>query len=165
MMKLSNNLKKHQKIGIIFTILYFISVFFFFFLSLQSGSTSSNQSSFVTEAIIKIILIFNKNWQYDYDIVHNIVRKLIGHFGYSSMMGILGFLSWYFLRLKMTESLLINLIIGLFIASVSEILQMIPNDRGPSFGDLLINYMGYLSGLLIIFIIIILFNKRGNYDN
>ena len=96
-MKLSNNLKKHQKIGIIFTILYFISVFFFFFLSLQSGSTSSNQSSFVTEAIIKIILIFNKNWQYDYDIVHNIVRKLIGHFGYSSMMGILGFLYWYFL--------------------------------------------------------------------
>ena len=150
----------NKKIGIIFCVCYFTAVFFFYFMTLQSGNDSSEQSSFVTDIFINIILRFNNDWKFDYNTVHNIIRKLVGHFGYSAFMGILGFLSWYFLRLKISESVLINLIVGLFIASTSELLQLIPKDRGPSFGDLFINYTGYFFGVIIILFIVKLVLKN-----
>lgn len=148
------NLLKNRKIGIILSVCYLTTVFFFYYMTLQSGNDSSEQSSFVTDLFIKVISIFKNDWKYDYDVVHNIIRKVVGHFGYSAFMGILGFLSWYFLRLKISESVLINLIVGLFIASTSELLQLIPNDRGPSFGDLFINYTGYFFGVITILFIV-----------
>lgn len=157
-MKIRNNIL----IGIIFSILYIVSVFFFYYMSLQSANISSKQSGFVTDIIVKIVLFFKSDWIIDYDIVNNIVRKVIGHFGYSGLIGVFGFLSWYFLRLKISESMIINLIVGILIAGVGEILQLIPNDRGPSFGDFLINYMGYFIGVILILLIVKLIVKKNN---
>lgn len=152
---------KHQKLGVLFSIIYCIGVLFFFIMSLQNGDDSSNKSSFLTDIVIKLIKIFNKNLEIKYQLIHLIVRKVIGHFGYSCFLGVLGFLSWYFLRLKIQESVLINLIVGLFIASISELLQLIPNDRGPSFGDIFINYAGYFFGvILIVFIVKVILKKN-----
>lgn len=156
---MKKRIQKNNKLGIIFGVCYLIAVGFFYFMALSSGNDSSSQSSFITDIIIDIILFFKKDFNYDYDLVHNIVRKVVGHFGYSMFMGILGFISWYFLRLKISESMIINLIVGLFIASTSELMQHIPNDRGPSFGDLFINYAGYFLGVIIISFIVKCFKK------
>ena len=155
-------IKNNILFGIIFSILYVISVFFFYYMSLENGDNSSHHSGFVTDIVINIILIFKKNWIVDYSLIHNFVRKFIGHFCYSGLIGVLGFCSWYFLRLKVRESMIINLMIGILIAGVGEILQLIPNDRGPSFGDFLINYMGYISGVIIILLIVQLIIKKNN---
>lgn len=148
------NQKKNIILGFCFCLLYILAVSYFLYMNLSNSDKSQEQSSVVTDTVIDVITTFDEDWNYQYDNVHSVVRKLFGHYGYSLMMGVLGFLTLYFFKIRLKNIFIINLILGLFISSIAELFQMIPEGRGPSYVDVLINYSGYISGLLLIFLII-----------
>lgn len=83
---------------------------------------------------------------------HSLVRKMIGHFSAFAVLGV-GFVATFFLlggRLRKLSPLL-ALLSSVFVASLTEILQMpifTPN-RGPSLNDVLLDSAGSLCGVII----------------
>lgn len=98
----------------------------------------------------------------NFDNFQLIVRKALGHFTIFFINGILGFLTFYlFLEDKtLWQISVISLAIGLFIASVSEIIQHFIPGRAGAFTDVMINFSGYLSATLLLLLIVNLINKR-----
>lgn len=140
---------KKSKIKYIFLCLYVISILVFFYFTLQSGDASGEQSSIVTNTIIKLLKLLNNNWEFEYQSTHNVVRKLVGHYGYSILLGFLGFLTVLSFRGRGKITLIITLVLGLFLSASSELLQFLPSSRGPSLIDVIINFFGEETGILI----------------
>lgn len=131
-------------------ILYVFSILVAYFSSLQSGTISSSESSWITNLFLKAIesLKFLKI-EIDYPTLHNIVRKLFGHFGWFFVMGILGFFTFLFSWDVKSKGLLISFMIGIFVAITAELLQFFAEDRGPMIGDIVINFSGYVTSSLL----------------
>ena len=138
----------------IFLLLYVLSFGYHCYSSLKTGEESSGLSTKVTEVVVEIEeKVFHVEVT-DFDIVHNNVRKLIGHFAYFGLISIFGFLCIYFYTLKLSKTLIISSIIGAIMAAVSEIFQIFADARGPSIKDALIDYSGYSASTIIMFLII-----------
>lgn len=143
-------MENKKKINYYCLILYIFSILIAYFSSLQSGSASSSESSWITNLFLKVIESFNfLKIEIDYPTLHGIVRKLFGHFGWFFVMGILGFFTFLFLWDVKPKGLLISLAIGIFVAITAELLQFLAEDRSPMVGDMVINFSGYVTGSLL----------------
>lgn len=127
-----------------------------FILAAQSGASSSVQSSRLLGLIEAFLKLFNLHLdQKAVDLLHNLLRKLLGHFGLFMLEGILAY--WTvkrFINLKTKYLVVRTLIGGLIIASISEIIQIIAPNRGPSILDVLIDFLGYGSGVFLTLLVI-----------
>lgn len=93
--------------------------------------------------------------------LHGFLRKFLGHFMLFFVDGVVGLITLYlFFKPKLMKSGLISLSIGLFFASFSEFLQYFIPNRAGLISDVLIDFGGYLSATLIVYLIIYLINKR-----
>ena len=95
------------------------------------------------------------------------VRKAFGHFGLFSISGLLSSLAIY-LAVKPAKwsknylLIIISLAFGLFMGSLTELIQTNVEGRSGEFTDVLIDFSGYLLGFLIILLVVFLFIKHQN---
>ena len=147
-------MKKYLKY--IYLILYIITITFIFYYALRNASQSTSDAGRVTNIILSILKIINLEDKINVESLTVIVRKLIGHFGIFFICGFFGIKTYInFIKNKKT-SIKINLLAGLLIAIISELLQLIPIGRSCQITDMIIDYSGYL----IICIMYIIINKK-----
>ncbi len=98
-----------------------------------------------------------------YDRINYLVRKILGHFLCFAATGFFGYLTaaTFFFENKKKKIISLSSIafIGLVLAFLSEFLQIFAGQRGPSFLDVLIDYSGYLSGMIVILLLRLLIRK------
>lgn len=140
-----------------------INVFIIIQASLD-GVSSTESSSHIVNFLKTIINTFAHDAinESNIDAFSGIIRKLVGHFGLFLVSALL--FSWwvYLMRIyiKFFEryiGLIISLVFGLTLASLTELIQIYTPGRSGELRDILIDYSGYIIGtgiiLLIIFII------------
>lgn len=89
------------------------------------------------------------------------IRKAIGHFTLFFLDGVLGALTFsLFIREKLYRSSLFSLIPGTLIAGLSELIQKFVDGRTASLIDVSIDMLGYLAGVILIFIIYKIVTKK-----
>ena len=81
----------------------------------------------------------------------DLTRKLFGHFGEYGLLGIFGFFFW--LNFDHPLRRVADLSIGLISSVATEIVQLFANERGPSVFDILLNFQGYLTAVLLLTLI------------
>ena len=85
--------KKSNKI--IFLTIYLILILIFYFFTLRSGDESSKDSSITANIVLAILKFFTfHKIEFDYEIIHHITRKMVGHYGYNLIIGLFGFLTY-----------------------------------------------------------------------
>lgn len=86
------------------------------------------------------------------------LRKAVGHFTLFFINGILGGLTFYYFltRKSLLVRLTLALIPGVFFAGLSEFIQLFVPDRGATLFDVMIDSLGYLFAVLIIYLWFIL---------
>lgn len=121
------------------------------------GTGSASQSQGITQLVIDIIHAFNPSAELDVGVVHNIVRKVCGHFLLFGLSGILTTLVFVLPSeaFKKHFTLMIISIIGkgVVLACVTEIIQIFTPGRSGNGIDILIDMAGYILFAFIIFII------------
>jgi VanZ family protein len=122
----------------------------------MNGNQSSMESGRVTNIIKNVINFFIHDAINDrnYGTFHGVIRKLVGHFGLFLIDGLI--VSWdihYLLKTKWWIKIIVSLSFGLFVACLTEGIQLLVPGRAGSGIDILIDYSGYLIGSGIIFLI------------
>ena len=152
---------KNKATKYVFLSIYIVLIFVFFFFTLRSGEKSTKDSSITTNIVLGVLRFFTfKKVEFDYEIIHHITRKLVGHYGYNVIIGLFGFLTIFSFKGIGKYSLIISLALGLIIALSGELLQYIPANRGPSMVDALINFLGEVTGTLLIYVIVLYKNNK-----
>ena len=103
----------------------------------------------------------------NHDSFATFIRKLFGHFGLFVISGLLSSLAIYFSLNPQKWSkyywlIIISLGFGLFMGSLTEIIQLNVPGRSGQFTDVLIDFGGYLLGFLIILLILFLIIRKQN---
>ena len=110
----------------------------------------------------------------NYNDFHSFVRKFIGHFTLFLINGVITFLAMFYLlkdSRKLSRLIIIlsfTLLIGLCIASFSELIQLFTYLRSGAISDVGINFFGFVIGSGITYLIILLINyikKKHNKNN
>lgn len=145
----------------IFIILTIVIVVFASF----SGEVSSEQTSTLGQFIVSFLSRLNINLSAtQLDSLQVFIRKAIGHFGLFFLNGIFATLSGhYWLALNSKAKTLVVFSIGVFLAGLSEFIQVFAPERGPSFGDVLIDVSGFVLGILFSLIMFNLIAKKDAY--
>ncbi|MDR0934982.1 MAG: VanZ family protein [Erysipelotrichaceae bacterium] len=157
-------IKKNLK-WILLTIFITLNLFIVFESCLPAGESSS-QSNLVVDISKDIINFFRPDTitNSNIDALAMAVRKVIGHFLLFALNGLIGFFTFIslFKNKKWWLSIIINLIIGLSVAILTEIIQIFTPGRAGLISDVLLDYSGYLLPLLIGYsvILIIRLTKR-----
>lgn len=102
-----------------------------------------------------------------------VIRKLIGHFGLFLVDGVFLSLVFYFFekgdkKMNFWVSSLLIILVGTFVASISETIQIFIPGRIGSINDVLIDVGGYLTSFAIVFLFFLsnrLKNKRSLKGN
>ncbi|MCH5164385.1 MAG: VanZ family protein [Clostridiales bacterium] len=84
------------------------------------------------------------------------VRKGIGHFGAFMVTGIFAVLTFMFFIKNKFVAALLTLISGFSLAGLTELLQKITPNRGPSFADVILDFEGFCFSAIPIFIVFII---------
>ena len=159
---MANEIKpQNRKTKYLLLAIYLVLVGIFYFFTLSNGIKSAKESSFVTDVFLWILrlITFNKV-EFNYDVLHQITRKLVVHYGYNLIIGVSCYFAIYGFKGIGKITLIISILCGLFVAVSGELLQYIPASRGPSFGDAMINFAGEVTGILISFLILYLVYKK-----
>lgn len=137
----------------------FIYIFcscFIIYESCMKGPDSQEQSSAVTNIIISVIeTVTNKKQEvHDFDSLVGFIRKLVGHFGAFLILGVFSSLT-YLLFLNKTKKIyyigiIINAFQALFLAILTESIQLIVPGRAGSIKDVLLDYSGFLVSFFLI---------------
>lgn len=96
------------------------------------------------------------------------VRKAVGHFFLFFIDGIFGFFTFYlFLKDKKSTRLItvLSLITGVFIAALSEFIQLFVPGRAGTITDVIIDSAGYLCATMLMLLIVYLINKNKSHKN
>jgi len=141
--------------------LFILGTLFSWGMSLVPGNKSADISNQISKPIIDAISNPDKPLT-DQEVAHTrfISRKVIGHFLLNAGIGFCGFISFYLITKKNHLSVLMMLLIGFLIASISELLQFIPIARYPSWTDVLINLVGMFSSIMILYLVSLLLNGK-----
>ena len=131
---------------------------FLFLNSAQDGDTSSKISEVFVDAIIPIIAFFGI--ESSIDTVTFYVRKLAHFLGYFALTLLLHSLLTRFVSKKL--ALIISPIISLLIAIVDEfVIQRNSAGRSPEWRDVLIDLSGATAAVLLITLLNLIKNKKG----
>lgn len=142
--------KKARFIFFILTIATFITIFIF---SNQNGEESGETSRGFTKIIIEVLPIAKDlDEGRKAELIENaqtVVRKL-AHFSIYTVLGInlMGFINTYD-KLKQKDKILITILVGSIYAVSDEFHQMFSGGRTPAVGDVCIDALGVLFGLMI----------------
>ena len=131
--------------------------------SALNGSTSGSESNRIAHFCADIINVFGGNTINDSNFADfaYVIRKLIGHFALFFVNGLLSFVTvhefmknWRFA--KFYWEIAVALFFGLFIASLSEVIQLFTPGRYGSMGDVGIDFGGFALGAGISFLVLVL---------
>ncbi len=147
--------------SIIITSIYLALLIFYIYMSLSDGGESSDFSLNVSNVIADTLNHMGANIKVD-DSFHNLVRKLIGHFGYFVLIGISSFLFYNLLKnIKFIFRLLIHFSMGFLFALFTEyFLQAYALNRGPSMVDTMIDFGGFSVSIIVILIYFLIKMKK-----
>ncbi len=157
-----NNKIRRRSVLYLFLCLYIIGILLIFASSLQTGAVSGGSSQKLTTFIKNLLewLTFHK-WQINVDVLHLLVRKLIGHYGSFLFIGLCGYIVYALIIIKLKRALFVSMSVGFIISMIAEILQLFSDGRSAQISDMIIDYLGYLSGTLIgLFIIYRVIKKQ-----
>ena len=143
-------------LAFIFLLLHFLCISYSLKASSESAEVSSSVSEKVTEEVIEVIEAVDKDFTYDFDDMNTKVRKIVGHYGLFLVSAIFGVLSLIFFNFNLKITFSINVIMGFIYASLSELMQLTSKGRSCEVKDIFIDYFGYLSGIIITCLIIML---------
>ena len=92
------------------------------------------------------------------------IRKGIGHFGAFLALAICGTIAFMLSDMKRFPAILLTLIYGLFVAVLTEALQLITPGRAGATDDVLLDFFGYVVGAVVTLVgyLITYFIKRNN---
>lgn len=132
------------------------------------GATSSKESDVFSHAMADVINSVSEDTitEKNFPEFAGFNRKLFGHFALFALSGLLTTFSIHnFLKDKKLGKYyfvaLFSMGFGIAVAAFSELCQLWTKDRGPQFTDVLIDCSGYLLGLLIVAIpMLILYYKK-----
>lgn len=133
---------------IVFSIIYILLIVFCFFNSLQSANVSSEMSGGITNYIVIFIEKILSNDNLDYNIIHKVVRKVIGHYLYHVVVGVIGIIVYLLFLNNNKKAFIVAIIVSLMLSIISELLQLFAEGRSFSAVDILINYSGFLTGIV-----------------
>ena len=93
------------------------------------------------------------------------LRKLIGHFSFFGLNGVVTFLYFYFLNKdKLFKHQLITIVIpiaiGIFVAFLTELIQLLIPGRSGEIVDVIIDISGYLLGFSLTLLITYLIDRK-----
>ncbi len=154
-------MNKRYLVRIISLVLYIALIIFFTIKCFENGDTSTSTSRSVAK-IIKNILntIFRTNIEMT-DGYLKIIRKLIGHFLYFLVLGVVSLIFYLTFEKRRNLNIIIHYTIGLLFALASEfIFEANTSGRNASFNDVIIDYMGFISLSSIMLIIYIFHSKK-----
>lgn len=140
---------------VIFTIILALIILFIFSNSIQNGVKSSGKSMRVLEWLVGLCPQIN--------ISEYFIRKL-GHFCEFFILGIFLTLTFYIYTNNISKHIFKILFIGLFIPVCDETIQIFSDGRTALVSDVLLDFLGTLSGIIImlLFIAFIINRKRRN---
>ncbi|MCR5786577.1 MAG: VanZ family protein [Acholeplasmatales bacterium] len=155
---------------IIFALIYIALYIFFILKSAETGEESTGSSMIVAKMIRNVLnSLFNTHIEID-DHFLNLVRKLIGHFGFFVVFGIVSIILFILIHSLgiIKNAVLVGIyhyIGGLSLAIISEfVCQALTTNRGPSYKDVMIDYSGYIIISSIIYIVFIVKCKRNRVN-
>ncbi len=164
--------KKHLIFTIVVSTLALAMNAFIIVQACLNGDASTSSSGFLVNILKSFINFFNKETINEENIgaFTTVVRKLIGHFGFFALSGLLTswsiyLISYYLKKYKPYMGIIFSLSFGLFLAGLTELIQAFVPDRSPQVTDVLIDFGGYILGAgLIILIIFLVLRKQENID-
>lgn len=135
-------------------------------LGLKQGTvtitaTSASAPEVSTSITLKIIATPYIN-DTNFDDFQAFVRKALGHFMLFFIDGIFGFLTFYlfFKNKRMKKTLIYSIGVGVFIAALSEVIQLYVPGRAGRLLDVLLDSSGYLLATLLCYFVILLYNRQ-----
>lgn len=148
-------------------VLFGVSIFLNLFILINAfipGNESAESSSWIAILCAHVINLFKAGTINDTNMeaFSAFIRKFVGHFSLFLVDGVISSLYLHFLRLvyptlKWWMTLLISFLSGLFIASLSEFIQIFIPGRVGALSDVLIDSGGYVVGLLaVVFVFLLL---------
>ncbi len=148
-------MKKTHRRRLIFTVLSVLFTAFIFFNSIQNGIASSAQSGnfvLILESILSRIGI-------SVSISEFIIRKL-AHFSEFFILGVLLCLTLRTYTVKIIKNVTVPLFIGLLIAVTDEFIQLFSAGRAGLVADVVIDFSGFITGLVLGILVVLWRNKR-----
>ena len=153
-------------------ILFTLSVAINIFIVVEgavSGNESASQSFGFTQAFINVVKSIDPNSPIvtNPEITHSVIRKLVGHFGLFGLSGILTTSALCLIRdgllNRKVEIIIASLTMGVFIAFLSELMQLFTPGRYFSVIDVLIDLSGYICfGGITFLIFFLVYRRKGN---
>lgn len=158
---------KYKIISIILFSIYIGLFVGFVCMALEDSQKSTDTSSVVVDVVVDVVeAVTPSDYVVNKEKVSLFTRKVIGHFGYNVLMGMVLMFAIYFLFRKdsfiyenkkyLYNYGIIAILGSLLIAIISELLQLIPEGRSCEFKDMLIDYSGAVFGIIISFIILLI---------
>lgn len=148
-----------------------IDIFIIVNACLPSGP-STQESNWIVEPAKTVINSIKENTinETNIDSFSSFIRKFVGHFSLFMVSGFLTNLSikfiYYDYKQKFYGFIIISCISGLFLAILTEFIQIFVPGRSGQISDVAIDFLGYFVSILIIGIIVyIRMRKRTNLEN
>ena len=139
---------------IIFAVLYAALFAYIIFQSCESAEESLTESNEISSYLVRFEFFAKLSASGE---LSEVVRKFIGHFCEFGLLGIFGYLLFYFATDKACRQIL-NVITGAFCCVIAEAIQLFAIERGPSFMDALIDFQGYNTALCAMTFIVYIIN-------
>ena len=158
-------MKKHLIYQITIGSIYIFLLLAYGYLSLQTGSDSAEQSKDVVGSMAAILqFIFGSDIVVDGAFV-TFIRKLVGHYIYFVGLGLFSWLFYYsFKNIKLWKRLVIHFSSGLIYSFITEfVFQIMMQDRNPTWGDVFLDFGGFITVSLILTIVVII--KESKFYN
>lgn len=161
--------KKDKFIWAIKIFIIVLAIAFNVFIIVNScldANQSSNESGKLVNFLVNIINSIKPDAinESNIDIFSSVIRKLVGHFLAFTVSGVSTTLSVKFLyfdfKKKFTIFLFISCSFGLFLAILTECIQLFVPGRSGEIRDILIDFGGYIIGYLVIALITYFINKK-----
>lgn len=140
----------------ILVILLILQMWIIFGFSNQNGDESGTISKRITQMITKNIKAIQ---ELDTEEKEKILTKIeyfirkLAHFSLYTVIGLLSISLMFTYKIKTKKQIAISLGIGLLYAISDEIHQSFIPDRAPMLGDVVIDFSGVITGVLIVFLI------------
>ena len=159
--------------SIVFIVIYILLLSYFIIMGLEDSKKSQETSGKVEEIVTEVIdTVTPSDYQVSEETVSVITRKVIGHFGYNVLMGIVLLLAiFFFLYLKIDLSdfgkgmiiiFAITLALSFVMAIFSELIQLIPSGRSCEIKDMAIDFSGGALGAAISLVGCLVYLKTKN---